>query len=257
MMDFNERVIPKVTAGFQFNESLARYEFAKKYVGSNLNIIDIGCGTGYGSAVLGGKNTVVAIDNSKRAIAYANKHYSNKAKFLVASATKLPFKDNSFDVACSFEVIEHMKDVHGYLDEVYRILKPSGTYILSTPNKQVYSKGKKSGSIYHIKEYTLRDLSSLLAKYFKKIDIKGQTKNTRAKNALKKFMKSQKARKKLASCDMLKIRNIIPSALKEKLWKYLGGLYGRQGQEKLKTSDFPIRGGDLTNSEYFVAICKK
>jgi hypothetical protein len=32
MMDFNERVIPGVTANFQLKESLARYEFVKRYI---------------------------------------------------------------------------------------------------------------------------------------------------------------------------------------------------------------------------------
>lgn len=109
MMDFNERVIPGVTANFQFKESLARYEYVKRIVGSSAKIIDIGCGTGYGSAVLGKKYDVVAVDNSKEAIAYANKHYSNKTKYLVANAIKLPFKNSKFDVACCFEVIEHLK----------------------------------------------------------------------------------------------------------------------------------------------------
>jgi len=256
-MDFNERVIPNTTANFQFKESLARYEFAKRSIRNNARVIDIGCGTGYGSAVLGEKCTVVAIDNSKEAIKYANKHYSEKAKFLKAKASKLPFKDSEFDAACSFEVIEHLRDVHKFLKEVLRVLKPGGKFILSTPNKLTHSTGGKLKSPYHVKEYTIEELIHLLNKYFKAVDIKSQTKNKRAKTALNGFMVSQDARERFVKSDIVGIRKIFPKTLKEKIWKYLGSLFGRQSQERLETRDFPIKSGDLSKAEFFVAVCKK
>jgi ubiquinone/menaquinone biosynthesis C-methylase UbiE len=257
MMDFNERVIPNVTANFQFKESLARYVFAKKNIKKNAKIIDIGCGTGYGSALLGEECEVVAIDNSNEAIKYANKHYSKKANFLTARATKLPFEDSNFDIACSFEVIEHIRDTHKYLNEVLRVLKPGGKFILSTPNKLVYAAGDKLKSPYHVKEYEAEELFQLLNKYFKTVDIKSQTKNKCAKVALDNFMVSQKTRERFIKKDILGIRRIIPKGIKEKTWKYLGSLFGRKDQESLETHDFPIKSGDLTKAEYFVIVCKK
>ncbi|MBU0923017.1 class I SAM-dependent methyltransferase [Patescibacteria group bacterium] len=256
-MDFNERVIPGVTANFQFKESLARYEFAKRCFGKNAKVIDIGCGTGYGSAVLGEKYEVTAIDNNNEAIEYANKHYSKKARFLKANATTLPFEDSKFDAACSFEVIEHLKDTHKFMKEVHRVLRPGGKFILSTPNKFFHSTGDKLKSPYHIKEYTAEELGHLLNKYFKTVGIKSQTKSKRAKTALKDFMASQKARERFVVSDILRIRKIIPQAFKEKVWKCLGGLFGRKSQENLETRDFPIKPGNLSKAEYFVAVCKK
>ena len=46
----------------------------------------------------------------------------------------LPYADASFDIACSLEVIEHIKDQFAFARELYRILKPGGIAIVSTPN---------------------------------------------------------------------------------------------------------------------------
>lgn len=49
------------------------------------------------------------------------------------NALKLPFADRSFDhIVCS-EVLEHIPDYQSALDEIYRILKPGGTLIISVP----------------------------------------------------------------------------------------------------------------------------
>lgn len=47
----------------------------------------------------------------------------------------LPFEDNSFDVVMSFDVFEHISDTDKHLNEVKRVLKKDGYYLLQTPNK--------------------------------------------------------------------------------------------------------------------------
>ena len=47
---------------------------------------------------------------------------------------RLPYEDLSIDVACSLEVIEHVEDQFAFTRELYRILKPGGVAIISTPN---------------------------------------------------------------------------------------------------------------------------
>jgi ubiquinone/menaquinone biosynthesis C-methylase UbiE len=46
------------------------------------------------------------------------------------SATKLPFPDASFDVACSFKVLAHVRDIHGALAEMARVVRAGG-YVLA------------------------------------------------------------------------------------------------------------------------------
>jgi SAM-dependent methyltransferase len=46
----------------------------------------------------------------------------------------LPWDDGTFDVACSIEGIEHLENPYQYLRELYRVLRPGGYLILTTPN---------------------------------------------------------------------------------------------------------------------------
>ena len=50
----------------------------------------------------------------------------------VANALRLPYPDSSFDLAWSLESGEHMPDKEAWLAEVYRILKPGGTFVCVT-----------------------------------------------------------------------------------------------------------------------------
>jgi ubiquinone/menaquinone biosynthesis C-methylase UbiE len=46
----------------------------------------------------------------------------------------LPYQDNRFDIVTATEVIEHLEDFRAILREIYRVLKPGGVCVLSTPN---------------------------------------------------------------------------------------------------------------------------
>lgn len=46
----------------------------------------------------------------------------------------IPFKDDSFDVVFAFEVFEHFANPQHALEEIWRVLKPSGIFICSTPS---------------------------------------------------------------------------------------------------------------------------
>ena len=52
---------------------------------------------------------------------------------VVGDSMDLPFKDNSFDNAVSFQVLEHVREPLQFLDEVFRVIKPSGFLLLTTP----------------------------------------------------------------------------------------------------------------------------
>jgi len=148
---------------------LARYEFAKKYV-KNKVILDIACGTGYGSFILSnsGAKKVIGGDISKEAVAYSKENYKRKnLLFKKMSCENIKVKDNSIDVVVSFETIEHIKNYRKFLAEISRVLKKGGIFICSSPNKKITSPyTKKPSNKYHIKEFYIDELKKEIINFF-------------------------------------------------------------------------------------------
>jgi len=156
---------------------LARYRFAASRVSGKL-VLDVACGKGYGTALLlkNGARRVVGVDISEQALDFARKSvFHNGADFILADASGLPFKAGSFQIIVSFETLEHLSKSEEFLSEVVRNLSTSGLFILSTPNRRVFSPFFRSSySPLHKKEYTLGELAALLRRFFGKIDFFGQ-----------------------------------------------------------------------------------
>lgn len=257
-MDFNERVIPGVSSNFMFKEALARYEFAKKYVKSGMNVLDLGSGTGYGTSVLGLVDAnILGIDINAEAVDFSNKHYGTKnIKFRKGDIlNSLP--KNEYNLVTSFEVLEHLKNPEKFLKNINSALVKNGVFIMSTPNSDVISPDGGVGSPYHTKEFNYAELNKMLKKNFKHVKIFGQFKSKKAHAAWEDFLKSQQARESVAKSDLMGIRRLVPKTIKEFAWKYLGYFFGRKTQEVLGTKDFPITSKAVKLAYYFVAVCTK
>lgn len=164
----------------EFASHWERYVFAKNYV-KDKDIVSLACGTGYGEFYLateGRAKTVLGVDNSSEAIKYAQNHYqAENLIFKQADAFKNGILDQSADVIISFETIEHINDDNKLLGEFFRILKPGGVLILSTPNKASSFKSllaRPAINPFHVREYKKRNLENLLKKYFKNVEFFGQ-----------------------------------------------------------------------------------
>jgi len=78
-------------------------------------------------------------------------------------------EDDSYDVAISLEVIEHIVQAEHLISEVYKKLRPGGVYIISTPNfsflkdRLDYLRGKNALSEgYHFRFYTKESLNKIV-----------------------------------------------------------------------------------------------
>jgi len=67
------------------------------------------------------------------ASAHALDRLSARGGRTVPAGEALPFPDRSFDAVLAFEVVEHVADDTGLLDEMARVSRPGGMLILSTP----------------------------------------------------------------------------------------------------------------------------
>ena len=155
------------------NEHLARYRFAKQLVVGK-QVADIACGTGYGALMLAGAGarSVRGMDISEDAVNLCiERNNQPNVTYIVANAQDLAaISDNEFDVVISFETIEHLPDVEAYLDEMVRILRPGGAFLVSTPDRRIvsvmYFFQRHPANPHHVREYTGRELMGLLSTRF-------------------------------------------------------------------------------------------
>ena len=172
----------------------ARYAFASTYVEGN-SIVDVACGLGYGSSLLAeaGAKHVTGVDIDKSSVDTATQRFASPViNFLNASGENLPIEDQSYDVVVSFETIEHTQDPKKFLSELYRILKPNGKLIMSTPNRTLTSpiSWLKPSNRFHRYEFSRRQFASLIKEKF--VDLQWFGQQTVEESNLQKYKKVQR-----------------------------------------------------------------
>ncbi len=95
------------------------------------DVLELGCGTGYGSAWMKrlGARRAVGLDNSPRQLATAallQTEYEETFPLVHADAERLPFASASFDVAISEYGACLWCDPHRWVPEAARVLRPGG-----------------------------------------------------------------------------------------------------------------------------------
>jgi len=159
-----ERYVPGA-AGEIAHEHRHRYAFARRFAPGR-RVLDVACGEGYGSALLGETAAgVVGIDIDAATVAHAAAAYATpRVRFVHASATALPLPDASVDLVVSFETVEHVPaaDQAAMLREFARVLAPDGLLLLSSPNRPEYSDARGYRNPFHLHELDRPELAALL-----------------------------------------------------------------------------------------------
>jgi len=150
-------------------------EFAREAggLGSSPQILDVGCGDGYGSTmVLDGfpYTTFVGLDLSAAKLCVARANLRN-SRVVLGDAERLPLSDKCFDMAFSLETLEHLLDPSKALQEISRVLRPGGVFFLSVPVSSSFNAAMgrfwktwrhRERFREHLQTYTCRSLMELL-----------------------------------------------------------------------------------------------
>jgi SAM-dependent methyltransferase len=164
-----ERFDPERTPGTLIEaEHRARYWCASQWA-TGKRVLDAGCGTGYGLAMLlaEGPESLTGMDLSEEAVAEAGRRLGGEADVLRADVRDLPFDDGSFDMVVCFEVIEHIDRQPDALEELKRVLRPGGVFLISSPNRDVYPPGNP----HHVREYRPDELQAELEQRFENVQL--------------------------------------------------------------------------------------
>ncbi|MBI1277822.1 MAG: methyltransferase domain-containing protein [Anaerolineaceae bacterium] len=137
---------------------------------SGASILDVGCGIGRHLIYLGGRGFKMAgmdispsgVKTSQTVCAERNIDFDGR----VSNMTALPWADMTFDAALSTSVISHnlRADIFKTLEEVRRVLKPGGLFLVDFPHKDTFSyqrvrKQAAAGEITEVEPDTFVDQS--------------------------------------------------------------------------------------------------
>lgn len=96
-------------------------------------LLDVGCSYGIGVKVAGDMGfEAIGIEPTKKAAMYAKQ--TLKLNVLHSTLEKAKIPRSSIDIVTLYDVLEHVPNIHEFLKEIYRILKPGGLLVIQSPN---------------------------------------------------------------------------------------------------------------------------
>ena len=236
---FDERIISDESDRGIVSIHVKRYEFARPFC-EGKRVLDVACGTGYGSDYLGiTAKEVIGVDISGEAIEYAQKKYAKEnVSFRIMDACRLEFPDQFFQVICSFETIEHLSEVETYLIQIKRVITLGGLYFVSTPLAKETT--LRAENPFHHQEWAPRDFEHLLKRHFTSVKLFGQR---RKQTGLHRF---------LQKLDFLSLHKKFRLSF---FTKTLSHASGTTPFAHMELEDIEIVENDLKQALYLVAVC--
>ena len=166
-----ERLTTAIAGQVQI-EHYHRYLFARS-LARGLDVLDVASGEGYGAALLAQiARSVVGVEYSEPTARTASDNFQRpNLRFLQGDARALPLADACVDLVVSFETIEHFDQQDEFLREVRRVLRPDGQFVVSTPDRDIYSPSGSAANPFHVHELSRREFTSLLRGSFRHVQM--------------------------------------------------------------------------------------
>jgi len=235
IINTGERILLEKETPLMIARHFCAYKFAKAY-SCGKDVLDIGCGEGYGANFLADfAKKVSGIDYDTDIINYAkNKYHKKNLEFSVMDIKDLGYLNQRFDVICSFQNIEHILDTHKLLKNILSLLKEEGIFICTTCNKKDASPGRDTPfNKFHVKEYLAHEFKELLEAHFHKVEVFGLERGF----ALKFYRRLKK----------IGLFNFLPPNL-DPVKKFY---------EKINCDNFTWTKKDIGSCLDFIAVCHK
>jgi SAM-dependent methyltransferase len=101
------------------------------------DVLEVSCGTGQGLGLIAREaRRVVGVDITFASVRKARAHYGSRVALVQGDAERLPFPDGSFDLVAIHEAIYYYPDVDAAMQEAARVLRKTGTLLISTINPE-------------------------------------------------------------------------------------------------------------------------
>lgn len=149
-----------------------------KYARKDSKVLDMGSNMGEHSFALSPRvKEIISADYNKKLLSLASleanrRRITNITFRLVNFEQKMPFRDEEFDLILCLDILDHLKKRDQALNEIYRVLKPGGTLLLSVSNIDTsWKRLQKSVGIFyfadpdHKTEYKRAQLIEILNKH--------------------------------------------------------------------------------------------
>jgi SAM-dependent methyltransferase len=159
---------------------VSRYVWAaQQFVRPDHHVLDFGCGTGFGVALLSPRCAeVTGVDLDPNVVSLGDRFQLPNARFLCANActpdVRAALGVGGMDVVLSMETIEHLEDYFTYVENAVSMMSPKGTFVVGTPNRTMtYNRyqDRRHMDPSHVQEFTARSLERTLAGYFARVEM--------------------------------------------------------------------------------------
>ena len=139
--------------------------------------LDLGCGTGEMLKLILQEDThkeLCGIDLSEKMLAVAKSKLPEQVKLILGDSESLPFSDNAFDVVYCNDSFHHYPAPQNVLREVYRVLKPGGTFLMGDCWQPLVGRAIMNFYMRHSKEgdvkiYSEAEMVSMLSERFRDV----------------------------------------------------------------------------------------
>lgn len=120
-----------------YKRARAYISLIKKYKEKG-KYLDVGCSYGiYLKAAREAGYAVSGVEIAPHAAKYAKKEL--KLDVFNGTLDQAKFKKNTFDIVTLYDVLEHVPNIHKFLKEIYRVMKPGGILVIQSPNSQSFA----------------------------------------------------------------------------------------------------------------------